>query len=127
MQTKQFFLQLSILSAIVAAAIFLLNQNDLFQPHALFSWGGWLFFILLSITMFYLGKQALKKENKYTFTNAILGFTMFKLFISVIAIVIYFLLAKPESKLFIIPFFTIYFAYTAFETYFMMKISKVNT
>ncbi len=124
MESRKFFIQLAILSLIVAVIVFFLNTNPLFQPHALFSWGGWLFFILLSIAMYYLGQRAVQKENKYTFTNAILGFTMAKLFISVIAIVGYFLMARPESKLFIIPFFAIYFSYTIFETYFMMKISK---
>ena len=124
MDPKKFFLQLAILSLIVGIALFFLNANAMFSDHALFTWGGWLFFILLSVVMYFLGQKAVKNENKYTFTNAILGFTMLKLFISVIAIVGYFLVAKPDSKLFIIPFFIIYFSYTTFETYFMMKISK---
>lgn len=124
MEAKKFFIQLAILSVVVGIAVFFLNTHPMFKPDALFSWGGWLFFIFLSIAMYFLGLRAVKNENKYTFTNAILGFTMLKLFISVIAIVGYFLIARPESKLFIIPFFTIYFSYTIFETYFMMKISK---
>jgi len=56
----------------------------------------------------------------------VLGFTVGKMLISVLVIFAYIQLAQPAGKLFILPFFGIYLAFTAYETYFMMKLGKTK-
>jgi formate/nitrite transporter FocA (FNT family) len=74
--------------------------------------------------MYFVGQQAAQSDNKYTFTNTILGFTVGKLFLAIMVILGYDQLAEPSSKFFIIPFFVVYAVFTGFETYVMMKLSK---
>ena len=76
--------------------------------------------------MYQAGYRAAMSDNKNDFTNAVLGFTVGKMFLAILVILGYSLLAQPPDKLFIIPFFAIYLIYTIFETYFMMKLGRMN-
>ena len=126
MEPKTFFPQLLVLSVIVAAILFFLNHMPQLQNDAPLSWLSLFLFILLSILMYYVGKRSSMSENKNDFTNVVLGFTIGKMFLSIMIIYAYFSLMQPEGKWFIIPFFIVYFMYTAFETYFMMKLGKTK-
>ena len=83
-------------------------------------------FVSLSVLMYLAGYRAAMSENKNDFTNAILGFTVAKMFLAILVLIGYTQLARPQDKLFIIPFFGIYLIYTIFETYFMMKLGRMN-
>ncbi len=124
MDKRNFFTQLTILSILLSISVYVLNIVPTFAAHSLFSWSVLAFFILLSIVMFFVGQKSAAKDNKNRFTNTVLMFTFVKLVAGVLAILIYYLNIKPESKLFIVPFFVIYFAFTIFESYFMMKLAK---
>ncbi len=124
MTQKVFFTQLAIITGITIAVIFSLNTLEKLYPYRYFSWICLGFFFFFSIVMFLMGTNAAKSSNKNDFTNAALGFTAGKMFFSLIMIVMYSKLMEPESKLFILPFFLVYIIYTAFETYFMMRIGK---
>ena len=127
MNRQRFFTQLGILSAVMALVIFLVNALTPLRSYSLLSWLSLGLFILLSVGMYIGGYKAAISENKYTFTNAVLGFTIGKMVLSVIVILSYNELAKPESKLFLVPFFAIYVVFTVFETYFMMKLGKMDS
>ena len=106
--------------------LFFLHQIPQLQPHGLLSWISLGAFIGLSVLMYFVGEKSAKDENKNNFTNVVLGFTMGKMFLSIMVIYMYFELAQPEGKFFILPFFIVYFIFTAFETYFMMKLGKTK-
>lgn len=127
MSRQNFFKQLGVLSAILALCLFLLHTFTPFKAYSTISWLSLALFIVLSIGMYLGGFNAAMSENKHTFTNAVLGFTIGKMVLSVIVILGYNEIFKPESKLFIIPFFVIYVIFTVFETYFMMKLGKMKT
>lgn len=124
MQDKRFFFQLFILSALVALGLYFLNQLPQLQADAPLSWISLVGFIGLSVFMYYTGKRSAKSENKNDFTNVVLGFTIGKMFMAILVVYAYLQLAQPEGKVFILPFFGIYFIFTAFETFFMMKLGK---
>ena len=84
------------------------------------------FFFLLSLAMFFTSAKAAVSKDKNSFTRLIMVFTMVKLFLTVIIVVLYQRLAKPENVIFILPFFIIYIAFTVFETIFMTKLGKVE-
>lgn len=126
MSRQNFFKQLGALSIILVLVLFLLHSFAPFKAFSNLSWLSLALFILLSIGMYFGGFKAAMSDNKHTFTNAVLGFTIGKMFLSIIVILGYNELIKPESKLFIVPFFTIYVVFTVFETYFMMKLGKMN-
>ncbi len=126
MTPRQFFQQLSLLSAVTAVALYFVNQLPAFQADAGFSWLSVLFFILLSIAMYYAGRRSALSENKHHFTNTIMGFTMGKMMLSILLILGYLKLAEPTTKLFILPFFGVYLIYTIFETYFMTRLARMS-
>ena len=126
MSQRQFLIQLGLLSLSVAILIFFLNRLPQLQPSSLLSWASLAAFIAMSVIMFFAGSRAARSDNKNDFTNVVLGFTIGKMFLSIMIIYAYFSLMQPEGKWFIIPFFIVYFMYTAFETYFMMKLGKTK-
>jgi len=126
MDAKLFYIQLLILSLLVGIGLFFLNRVPQLETHALLSWLSLAFFVSLSILMYYSGKRGAQSENKNDFTNVVLGFTIGKMFIAILVIYAYIQLTQPAGKLFILPFFGIYLIFTAFETYFMMKLGKTK-
>ena len=126
MDTKDFFMQLLLLSLGIGVGFIFLNRIPQLQAHAGLSWLSLSLFVGLSLLMFYVGKRTALSENKNDFTNVVLGFTVGKMFLSILVIYLYFRLAQPEGKWFILPFFIVYFLFTAFETYFMMKLGKTK-
>ena len=126
MSQRSFFIQLGALSLVTAILIFFLNRLPRLQAYSLLSWISLGAFIALCILMYLAGYRAALSDNKNDFTNAVLGFTVGKMFLAILVIFGYSQLANPPDKLFIIPFFAIYLIYTIFETYFMMKLGRMN-
>lgn len=126
MTIQQFLLQLAIVSTITAAALWGLFQVPSLQPYQLLGWVSLGGFILLSFLMYLIGENAAKSSNKNHFTNVVLGFTGAKMLVALMIVFVYLKLAMPTDKLFIIPFFAVYFIFTGFETYLMMKLGKTG-
>ncbi len=126
MPTSTFFRQIGILTAITALALFAINQLEALQPYANFSWISLAFFVILTLAMFGVGMLTANSNNKNAFMGTILGFTFAKIVFSFIVVVAYYQMTQPTSKAFVIPFFITYLVYTAFETWFMMKLGKQN-
>jgi hypothetical protein len=98
----------------------------MFQQYLSVTWWSLGIFIPLSMAMFFGGKKAAKSADKYIFSNLIMPFTFIKMFFSVAGLVVYRKIYHPETKFFLLPFFLVYFFFTVFETYFMVKLSKTK-
>lgn len=83
-------------------------------------------FTLLSIVAFFAGKFASTSSNKHLFTNLIMGFTLVKMILSGMIVIGYQMLAEPEDKLFVLPFFLLYILFTAFEMFVMIKQARAT-
>jgi Zn-dependent protease len=126
MTNRQFASQLALVSLLSLLALFGLFQVPKLDGYQWLGWISWGIFIMLSVLMYYFGKQSAHSTNKHTFTNTVMGFTVGKMILAVLLIVAYLQLAEPTDKLFIIPFFVVYFIFTAFETYVMMKLGRTG-
>ncbi|MEM1214972.1 MAG: hypothetical protein AAGJ82_04770 [Bacteroidota bacterium] len=124
MTTQQFFLQLLGVTTLTALVLWGMFQATAVAPYKIVGWISLGTFVLLSIGMYFGGRSAAQSSNKNNFTNAILGFTMGKMLLAIAILFVYLQLAKPADKFFILPFFAVYFLFTAFETYFMMRLGK---
>jgi hypothetical protein len=127
MNPGTFFLKLALLSGATGILFFFLNRLPELQPYRALAWGSLAAFILLSIAMYFAGRRAALSTNKHDFTNVLMGFTAGKMFLSIAAIYGYHQLAQPATKLFIVPFFSIYLIYTIFESYFMMRLGRIKS
>ena len=124
MTVRRFYTLLAIFTAVAvaaASAAHLLLSIDYAIP---FTAGSFVLFLLVSIGMFHVGKYTAGAENKFLFTNAFMGITLLKLFLCGGIITAYAILGKPESSLFIVPFFLLYLIYTMLEIVFLLKVAR---
>ncbi len=125
MSTNRFFTLLFAISFILSLLSVLFAQFfTTFSVYGNVTWWSLGIFVPLSILMFFGGQKAANSENKYVFSNLIMPFTFLKMFLSVVGLVVYKKMFHPETKFFLLPFFLVYFTFTIFETFFMVKISK---
>ena len=83
------------------------------------------FFFAFTILMFnFLIKSNNKKFN--SFVNRFMIVTLLKLMIYMAVLVIYVFSNKPDAVPFILSFFLLYLAYTAFEVVALLKFSKTE-
>lgn len=126
MTNQAFFLQLGAVILVTALALWGLFQVPTLMPYQILGWVSLGGFVFLSVVMFFIGRTSAQSDNKNTFTSTVLGFTVGKMMLAIMIIFAYLKLAEPTDKLFIIPFFAVYFVFTAFETYFMMKLGRTG-
>jgi len=126
MSSRDFFTQLTIISLFTAVILFFLHRSEHFSPYQTLSYislGG---FILLTIGMYFMAHRAANGRDKNLFLQQVLGSTFLKMMITIMVIFAYQKFAEPPTKMYAIPFLIVYVIFTIFETYFMMKLSKVK-
>lgn len=126
MSIKTFYQQLILLSLGIFAIVFLLGQQALYASYVNISTVSLIFFISLSVIVFHLGLRIIKSRNKNDFSRLVLGFTGFKMMLSVALVFIYQSVVQPTDRWFVIPFLIIYVLYTIFETYFLMRLGRMT-
>ncbi len=126
MSHRNFFIQLGGVSLVTFILVFALSQYPQFQPFQVFSYISTVCFILFSLGMYFLSYRAALSPDKNLFLQQVLGTTFMKMFLCIVVIVGYFELTHPISKMYAVPFLIVYLIFTIFETYFMMKLSKIK-
>jgi hypothetical protein len=126
MTHQQFIVQLGGTSALAAALLLLLHRIDIFAGHEPLSWGAWGAFIVLTITAYFAGLKTVKSHNKNHFSNTVFGFSMGKILVVAVSVLIYTKSVEPEGKLFIIPLFIVYAVFSVFETIMLSKIGRMQ-
>ena len=124
MESKNFFIQL--IFVVMVTIILLYACYNLLPIKEYLALGivGLIFFILLSILIFFLATKASKSTNLNAFTHLIMYNLMLKLFFSVIIVAFYYYLVKPAERLFIVPFVIIYLIFTIFEAMFLSRQAR---
>ncbi len=127
MKQQTFYVQLLTVTALCALGAFFIHQQPLFADDAILTWIAIGLFTILSISMYYRGHASALSDNKNDFTNTFLGFLVGKLFLCGGLIIGYYYTVTPDSKLFVLPFFGVYIAYTIFEVLFMSRLGRMST
>lgn len=83
-------------------------------------------FILFCVGLFWISSRTAGADNKFLFTNVFMVATMLKLFLCGGIIAAYAILAEPENKLFVVPFFLSYLIYTTLEIVFLVKLAGIT-
>lgn len=123
MTYPRFYTLLAIFTAVAAAAAVVAHLLLSIGYAVPLTVGSILMFVAICAGMFYVGKRTAGSENKFMFTNAFMGITMFKLFLCGGLIAAYAFLGAPENKLFVVPFFLSYLIYTVLEIIFLVKLA----
>lgn len=127
MSRRSFYLQLTIVTGILALALFLLHRIEALQPYAGFSITSLAFFILISLVMYWIGLPAAQDKDRNAFTRLVLIFVFAKMALAVGLIIGYQELVQPIKKIALLPFFLIYLVFTVFETYFMGRLGRMES
>lgn len=123
MTVRQFASQLTIVTIFVGVVLWLLSTFAVFGNHQQLSWMSLTLFVVISIAMFFSGRWGVENDNKNTFIGLMYLYMGGKMILSIMLITLYYYYFEPETKLFILPFFLVYFIYTIFESYFLMKLN----
>lgn len=124
MKQKQFFVQLTSISTLVAVLLFILHQFTSLSQYQDFSWICLFIFIVLNIVVFWAGKKTVLHSNPNVFTGLMLVVTVGKMFLAVLVVFAYHKMAHPQERSFLIPFFIVYLIYTIYEVYFLTKLGN---
>jgi hypothetical protein len=126
MSVRQFALQLTIVTTFVSVVLWMLSVLPIFDTHQQLSWMSLILFVVISIIMYFSGRWGAGHSNKIVFISLMYGYMGLKMLLSIIMIMLYYFYVEPESNLFILPFFTVYFIYTIFESYFLIKLNEAK-
>lgn len=126
MKEKVFYITLAVISAMTGIGLYILVGQELFRPFKALFVIAYLFFVLLTIVLYYVSKRAAVHRNRMLFVYVMMFAILVKFGFCLIALFIYSRVYKPETNLYILPFIAIYVIYTIFETYFMMKLGKIK-
>lgn len=83
-------------------------------------------FVAINVLAFFLGTGAAKSDNKYRFIHLMMILILAKMMICVALVLIYVRMGQPATKLFVIPFLTIYVVFTVFEIYVLQKVARLG-
>ena len=124
MTNNPFWKYLGFLSLVTSISLVFIYQFDIFKKDILLSVIGLIFMVAATAGFYLLAIKTVKSTNKMAFIQLVMVNVFFKLVFIMGIVATYFKLAKPDSKLFILPFLSIYFIFTIFETIFVYKISN---
>jgi len=117
---------LIILSIGLAVIIAVVNYFiPLFQPFQNFTWLSLAFFFIVTLLTGYVGLRGLEK-SAHGFVASVNGMVVLKLFMSVIFIITYVVIAKPNSAVFITSFFILYVVFSVFEIRELIMAQKIR-
>lgn len=127
MTPAAFFTQLAAVTALAAALITGLDFVPLIHGQGKgLAWAGLVVFLLISILMYFVGKQSATSRQLSAFTGQVMVFSFIKMMLAVFTVVLYHRSVQPTQKYFVLPFLGVYILYTIFETYFLMRLAKSN-
>ncbi len=127
MEKKDFFSSLALVTFGTAAALGGLHFLELFRPHWAVSAMSLALFVAISVGLFFAGESAAKSSSKMAFNNLITASVLGKIVLSMVALLIYFKTVKPADRYFVLPFLLVYVVFTAYETWFMLKLAKMKS
>ena len=124
MTNNPFWKYLGFLTIVVSISLIFVYQFEVFKKDILLSVIGLVFMVAATGGFYLAAMKAINSTNKMAFIQLVMVNVVFKLVFVMGIVATYFKLAKPENKLFILPFLSIYFIFTIFETIFVYKISN---
>lgn len=124
MENKQFYWQLFFVSLLSGTLVACSAYIPSLASYVNLGIIGLIFFIILSILIFQLANRMARSKNLNAFTHLILYNLMLKLFMSIVIVIIYYYVYKPENRLFIVPYALVYLIFTIFEAIFLSSQAR---
>lgn len=107
---------------IVILSVLSMSYFNFFQPYKFFTWLSLFFFFGTTLLSGYYNSRSIKKPF---FFNIFFGTLAVKFFLSIAFLVVFMVYIDPDNKkMFVIPFFLLFFIYKVFETYMLLKFAR---
>ncbi len=126
MPLNRFLFRLISITAVSFLIVLGSQSIPYFEGTFLFTIVGIVFFLVLTLIVFYAGQRAAKSSDVNSLTRLIMGLVFVKLFCCVILVAVYHKLFNPTDNHYLILFFLIYVIYTAFEVRLLGKINRAH-
>lgn len=112
MEEKKFYIQFTVLTAVLAITVIVLQQfTDIVHPYTLYIQG---YFIILTLGTYLLVNKGIKGHDM-DFVSYFMGALTIRLLVSAIILFLYYYFIKEDAVLFTGYFFIFYLCYTVFE------------
>jgi hypothetical protein len=125
MNTTVFF---SWLAAVTLCAAGILAALHTFapetQPHWKFSLASVILFALVCTGLYVAGTRAIRSKSKAAFINLVSGSVFGKMVLAIAFLFVYQRIARPPNEWYVGIFLFCYVLYTAFEVWFMTRLSR---
>ena len=125
-QLKSYWGKYFVVTFMLAMSCVSISRLEKMQPFENFTYSIFIFYAVLSPLLFLWAAKGITSKNNYKFISAVTGSMTVKLLLSLVFVVAYAVLFKPEKPYFIIPFFVDYSCYTILEVSEMMKLTKTS-
>lgn len=126
MTLPQFSTRLGILTLVLIGLAMILSKFGPFADTLGFSIATIVVFAVVTLGLFFMGLKTVDSSNKNLFLIVAMGSIFVKLLLTLIILFTYRTIYGAESKSHLLLFLFIYLAYTIFETFGLMRLSKMK-
>ena len=126
MTNNPFWKYLGFISIVISILLIVISRLEIFKKDILLSVIGLVFMIVATGGFYFAAQKAISSTNKMAFIQLVMANVFFKMIFVMGIVAAYFKIAKPQTKYFIIPYMSIYFIFTIFETIYVYKLSNKN-
>ncbi len=127
MPLLRFLLMLGSLSGAAALMLYLLHRLPVLQPHQRFSWIALGFFVVLTGLIYLWARISARHANPKLLLQIAMAAVLLKIVACVALVWGYVQAESPlQNRWFLLPFFSLYLLYTIFETYILMRFSRLT-
>lgn len=123
LQSSKFYLGLCVTSFVSAVSALYSAQLVDVERYNLLTYLTVITFAIISWLVYFLSERAASLKDKTLFVQIVMINTMMKMFASVLLVIGFYYVQKPDTTKFIIPFIVVYLIFTIFEVGFMMRQS----
>jgi len=106
----------------IGASLGALHYFDLLGAYPSFAWVCFLFFTCQTLFIIAMAGMGERMSSPSGGVSVVLGAMGLKFLFSILMILAYLLAVKPDTMIFIIPFFILYIIYTIIETYHLLQM-----
>jgi hypothetical protein len=124
MGTKFFWKWMLVATALVGGTNALLGSMGADAWLVKFTWESLAFFFVVTLLLFVLALNGVRNRSHSSFMGTVFGAMAIKFIICIVAVIVYLKVIKPDSIIFILPFFVMYVIFTVIETASLVRAIK---
>jgi len=119
-----FIKKLAVVATLLALVLFFITDTSYFQEFLIFTWVSWIFLTILTALVFFIYYQGTQMQDQSRFMGIFAVSIALKFFAALIFLSYFIFIDPIKDHNFILPFFAMYFIYTALMMWEVWSKSK---